>query len=351
MDKATLNFLMKLLETPSPSGYEVEYQKVWIDYAKKFAEIETDEAGNVIASLNTKADFKVLLSGHADEISMIVTKIDDNGFIRFTKSGGVNQYVLAGLKVDVLGFGGTIPGVIGYALNESRELPAKLKCDDFYIDCGAKKAAELKKLVRVGDYILYHSKPQILLNNRLVSKGLDDKTGSFIVAEVIRKLSKKKLNVAVYGVSSTGEETNMRGAYFAGARIKPNMAIACDVTFNTDSPGEESQNRPPIGLDLGPALSLGSPVNIRVNELIEKAAKRLKMNLQMELTPERTSTDADRIHFSGRGVPISLISLPVRYMHSPVEMASLKDIEEIIDLLVETISKLTGKEDLRPVKP
>lgn len=351
MEKTAQNFLLKLLGTPSPSGHEVEFQKEWIKYVKKFSAVDTDEAGNVIASLNVKADFKVLLSGHADEIAMIVTKIDENGFVRFTSSGGINPYILAGLKVDVLGFGGKLSGVIGYSLNESRELPAKLKCDNFYVDCGAKKAAELKKLIRAGDYILYRSEPQILLNNRVVCKALDDKTGSFIIAEVMRKLSKKKLNVAVFGASSTGEETNMRGAYFAGARIEPDMAIACDVTFNTDSPGEESQNRPAILLDKGPALSLGSPVNIKVNELLEKAAKRSKINLQFELTPERTCTDADRIHFSGRGVPVALVSLPVRYMHSPVEMASLNDIDAIINLLVETISKLTGKEDLRPVKP
>ncbi|GAB4282798.1 MAG: M42 family metallopeptidase [Candidatus Rifleibacteriota bacterium] len=351
MEKKSLLFFMKLLETHSPSGYEVEYQKVWLDYVKQYASVDTDEAGNVIACLNPDADFKVLLSGHGDEIGMTVTKIDEKGFIRFTRSGGINPFILAGLKVEILGFGGRVKGVVGYSMNEDRELPPKPKCDDFYIDCGARSADQLRKLVRTGDYIVYESQPQILMNDRIVCKGLDDKAGSFIVAEVIRKLSKKKLKVAVYGVSSTGEETNMRGAYFAGARVKPDMAIACDVTFNTDSPGEENKNRPEICLEKGPALSMGSPVNIKVNELIEKAAKRLKMNIQYELTPEKTSTDADKIHFSGCGVPVSLVSVPIRYMHSPIEMASLKDIDEIIDLFVEMISKLTGKEDLRPVKP
>ncbi|MDN5279164.1 MAG: hypothetical protein PWR01_3129 [Clostridiales bacterium] len=351
MEKSAQNFLFKLLETPSPSGNEAEFQKVWINYVKKFAKIDTDEAGNVIASINPEADFKVLISGHADEICMTVTKIDENGFVRFTNAGGINPHVLAGLQVEILGFAKTIPGVIGFTLNNSRELPDKPKCKDFYIDCGAKKASELKKYIRTGDYIVYRSSPQLMLNDRIVCKALDDKTGSFIVAEVIRKLSRKKVKVGVFGVSSTGEETNMRGAYFAGARIKPNIGIACDVTFNTDTPGSDEGNPPEVALDKGPALSVGSPVNVKVNELLEKAAKRLKMNLQFELTPSRTCTDADQIHFSGKGVPVALVSLPVRYMHSPIEMASLKDIDAIVELLVETIAKLTGKEDLRPVKP
>ncbi len=351
MEKKAQEFLLTLLKTHSPSGNEVNLQRKWLDYVKPFSRVSTDESGNAIACLNPEADFKVLISGHADEICMTVCKIDENGFIRFNKAGGINTQVLPGLKVDILGYGGNISGVIGYTLDNERKLPAKPKCEDFYIDCGAKKAAELKKLVRTGDYIVYKSEPELLLNNRLVCKALDDKTGSFIVAEVLKKLSKKKLKVGVYAVSSTGEETNLRGAHFAGARIEPDMAIACDVTFNTDTPGEKHDHRPDVELDAGPALSIGSPINVKINELLEKAGKKSKINLQFELTPDRTFTDADKIHFSGKGVPVALVSLPVRYMHSPIEMASLKDIDDIINLLVNMISSLSGKEDLRPVKP
>lgn len=349
MEKKSRDFLLKLLKAPSPSGNEVAYQKIWKEEVKKFARIETDEAGNVTGILNDKAAFKVLISGHSDEISMTVTKIDENGFIYFTRSGGINSQVLPGLRVTVYGFGGNLNGVVGYKLDRAKEPDAKLNIDDFFIDCGAVKAAELKKIVRPGDYILYQSEPEILLNNRLVCKALDDKTGSFMVAEILRRLSRRKLNVAVYGVSSTGEETNMRGAYFAGARVKPQMAIALDVTFNTDSPGEESQNRPEVKIGAGPAISLGSAVNAKLNELLEKTAKKKKIKIQLELTPDRTSTDADKIHFSGEGVPVALVSLPVRYMHSPVELASLDDIEAIISLMVETIASLTGKESFKPV--
>lgn len=351
MENNSLDFLLKLLGTPSPSGSESRLQRVWLDYVKKFALVNTDHSGNAIGILNPEAPFRVLLAGHSDEIGLMVNRIDEKGFVYFNQSGGINPYLLPGLKVEILGYKGTsVRGVIGFTRKLYGEGGAKPKCEDYFIDCGFSKGEDVKKLVRVGDYILYRSDPEILNNDRVVCKGLDNKTGSFIVAETLKKLSKRKLKVGVYAVSTTGEETNMRGAHCAGAMIKPSMGIACDVTFNTDTPGEET-NRAEVFLDKGPALSVGSPINVKINELIEKAAKKLKMPIQFELTPSRTSTDADKIMFSGEGVPVSLVSLPLRYMHSPVEMGSLNDMDQIIDLLVETIASLTGKEDLRPVLP
>ncbi len=351
MEKTSVDFLLQLLNTPSPSGAESRLQRVWLDYVKKFAAVETDHAGNAFGILSPEAPFKVMLAGHSDEIGMIVNRIDEKGFVYFNQAGGINPYLLPGLKVEILGFkGSTVKGVIGFTRKANGDTAGKPKCEDYFIDCGFNKSEELKKHVRVGDYILYRSEPEILNGDRVVCKGLDNKTGSFMVAEVLKKLSKKKLKVGVYAVSTTGEETNMRGAHCAGATVKPDMAIAVDVTFNTDTPGEDNK-RAEVSLEKGPALSIGSPINVKINELIEKAAKKMKMPLQLELTPSRTSTDADKIMFSGDGVPVSLVSLPLRYMHSPVEMGSLKDMDQIIDLLVETIASLTGKEDLRPVRP
>lgn len=351
MNKKSQEFLFKLLDTPSPSGNEVLFQKEWIKYVKDFAKIETDNAGNAIASLNSSAKFKVLLAGHCDEIGMIVGRIDDNGFIRFVAAGGVDPRVIVGLKVNVYGEKQTFPGVIGYTRKPTGGWPEKLRCEDLYVDCGINDGEKLRKLVKTGDFILYKSTPEIIGDNMLVCKALDNKTGAFIIAEALKKLSKKKLNVAVYAVSSTGEETNMRGAFYAAARIKPDMGVACDVTFGSDTPGEDSVRPSDVFLGKGPVLSKGSPINMGINKLFEKAASRLKKNIQYELTPARTSTDADKIQFSGEGVPVALFSLPLRYMHSPIEIAAVKDIDNEIDILVEMIAKLTGKEDLRPVKP
>lgn len=351
MDKTAQDFLNNLLRAPSPSGHESAHQRIWLDYVKKFAQVETDHSGNAYGVLNPDADFRVLIAGHSDEIAMMVKRIDDRGFIYFTNAGGIRPALLQGLKVNIIGYKGTIGGVIGFSRKTDADTPARPKCEDYFIDCGFSSKKEIEKIVRVGDYILYQSEPEILNHDKLVCKGLDNKTGSFIVAETLKELSKHKLKVGVYAVSTTGEETNMRGAHCAGAAIQPDLGIACDVTFNTDTPGEDSQNPPEILLGKGPALSVGSPVNRRINEIIEKSAKKLKMPIQLELTPARTHTDADKIMFSGDGVPVALVSLPLRYMHSPIEMASLKDIDAVIKLLSATIAGLTGKEDLRPLKP
>lgn len=351
MDKAARDFLSSLLRAPSPSGDESAHQRIWLDYVKNFAQVETDHSGNAYGMLNPAADFRVLIAGHSDEIAMMVKRIDDRGFIYFTNAGGIKPALLPGLKVDISGYKGKVGGVIGFNRKADSDNPSKPKCEDYFIDCGFSSKKEVEKLVRVGDYILYQSEPELLNNDKLVCKGLDNKTGSFIVAETLRELSKHKLKVGVYAVSTTGEETNMRGAHCAGAVIQPAMGIACDVTYNTDTPGEDSQNPSEILLGKGPALSVGSPVNRCINELIEKCAKKLKMPIQFELTPARTHTDADKIMFSGDGVPVALVSLPLRYMHSPIEMASLNDIDAVIKLLSATIAGLTGKEDLRPLKP
>lgn len=351
MDKQARDFLFKLLKAPSPSGNETSFQRVWLDYVKKFAEVSTDHTGNAIGCLNPKADFKVMLAGHSDEIGLVINRIDDKGFIYFTNNGGINGMLLPGLKVTVYGHKKTIKGVIGFNRKADSSLPNPGKCEDFFIDCGFSSQKEVEKFVRIGDYALYDSEPEEIGNRMIVCKGLDNKTGSFIAAEVLRRLSGKKLKVGVFGVSTTGEETNMRGAHAAAAAIGPSIGIAVDVTFNTDTPSECCRGRAEVLLGAGPALSLGSPVNSRLNQMIENAAGKAKIPLQLELTPSRTCTDADKIMFTGRGVPVALLSLPVRYMHSPIEMASLKDIDAIVDVLAAFIETLTGKEELRPVLP
>lgn len=350
MENSAKKFLFDLLKTDSPSGDECRAQRVWLDYVKKFATVKTDIVGNAIGAINENAEFKIMLAGHCDEIAMIVNNIDENGFIHFEKAGWVNPWLIPGLRVTVKGYKGKdIPGIIGFNLDKKEEARVP-DCSDYFIDCGIDKADEVKKLVRVGDYIVYKSEPEIIGDNKIICKALDNKTGAFIVAEVLRKLSDKKIKVGVYAVSTTGEETNQRGAHTAAASINPNLGIACDVTFNTDMPNESSKGAK-ICFRKGPALSVGSPINKKANELLEAAAKRLKMPVQFELTPDRTHTDADRIMYANAGIPVALVSLPIRYMHSPIEEADLRDIDDIVNLLVEMISKLKGNEELRPIIP
>lgn len=345
------DFLLELLHTASPSGYEMAIQKKWIAYTKPFAhDILTDHAGNAIAVLNPTADFKVLLAGHCDEIGLVINRIDDQGFLHIDKVGGISPKVAVGMKVDILGYNKRITGVIGANAEHHGGVEDEVTFEDLYIDCGAKSKEEMEQFVQIGDLAVYKREPEFILNNRLSARGLDNRTGAFIVAEVIRRLSEQELNVGVYAASTVNEETNMGGAFFAGAGIKPTLGIACDVTFATDYPSVNKNKYGDVDLDKGPVLAKGAPINRKINLLLEAAAKRLNMNVQYELTPRMTGTDADKIRYTGEGVPVGLVSLPLRYMHSPVETVSLNDIEEEIQLLVEMISNLTGKESLNPLE-
>ena len=351
MEKANQEFLLELLHTPSPSSNEVEIQKKWINYVKDFAdEIRTDNAGNAIGILNPHAPFKILLAGHCDEIALVINRIDENGFLHFDKMGGINPKAAVGMKVTILGFNGTTTGVIGVNAQHHGGLKNDFGLEDLFIDCGYKTKDEAEEEVQIGDLAVYKTEPEILKNRYVSGRGLDNRTGSFIVAEVLKRLAEKGCTVGVYAASTVNEETNMGGAYFAAAGIEPTMAIACDVTFATDYPGVNKNKHGDVRLENGPVLAKGAPINIKINKLLEQTAKKLNMRVQYELTPRMTGTDADKMRLTGRGVPVSLVSLPLRYMHSPVETASLKDIDEEIELLVTMIADMTGNESLNPLE-
>ncbi|WP_405100451.1 M20/M25/M40 family metallo-hydrolase [Oceanobacillus sp. FSL H7-0719] len=344
-------FLLELLNTPSPSSMEMEIQKKWISYVKEFAdEIRTDNAGNAIGVLNPDAPFKVLLAGHSDEIALVINRIDENGFLHFDKMGGINPKAAVGMRVKVLGYNGETVGVIGVNAQHHGGLKNDFSLEDLFIDCGYKSKEEAEEMIQIGDLCVYKTEPEILQDRYVAGRGLDNRTGSFIVAEVLKRLSMKDLKVGVYAASTVNEETNMGGAYFAAAGVEPTMAIACDVTFATDYPGVNKNKYGDVTLEGGPVLAKGAPINIKMNKLLEKAAKELNMKVQYELTPRMTGTDADRMRLTGKGVPVSLVSLPLRYMHSPVETASFEDIEEEITLLVKMIEDLTGNESLNPLE-
>ncbi|MFC7392826.1 M20/M25/M40 family metallo-hydrolase [Scopulibacillus cellulosilyticus] len=350
MNEKSRQFLLDLLSTPSPSSQEVEIQKKWLNYIKDFSErVETDAAGNVIGSINPDASFKVLLAGHCDEIGLVINRIDEKGFLYFDKMGGISPKVAVGMKVNVLGYKKKLTGVIGVNAEHHGGVKEDLEFEDLYIDCGAKNKDEIAQYVQIGDLAVYTRQPEWLFNDRLSGRGLDNRTGAFIVAEVLRRCSERNPKVGVYAASTVNEETNMGGAYFAAAGIKPTMAIACDVTFATDYPGVNVNKYGDVRLDGGPVLAKGAPINYKINQLLEDAAQRLNMSLQYELTPRQTGTDADKMRLTGAGVPIGLVSLPLRYMHSPVETVSLNDIELEIELLVDMIVNLTGEESLKPI--
>ncbi|SDH88962.1 endoglucanase [Alteribacillus persepolensis] len=351
MHSSSEKFLYDLLKTPSPSGMEETIQQKWLAYIKDYADhLQSDAAGNVIASLQPDAPFQVVLAGHCDEIGFLVKSIDEKGYVYVEKLGGISHKPAIGMKVDILGSKQRITGVIGTNAEHQGGTKDSFSFSDLFIDCGAKSKQELEKYISVGDTAVYKREPETLLNNRISGRGLDNRTGAFIVAETLRRLHKHSLNVGVSFASTVNEETNMGGAYFAGAGLSPDLGIAIDVTFATDYPGANSDKTADVVLDGGPVLAKGAPINRKANVLLEQAANTANIPIQYELTPKHTGTDADQLRKTGKGVPISVVSLPLRYMHAPVETASLNDIEQTIDLLVAFLRSLNGSEDLRPVQ-
>jgi len=342
-------FLFDLLSTHSPSGHEVNIQKKWLDHLKTYADqIKTDQAGNVIGILNPEADFKVLLATHCDEIGLIIKYIDKQGFLYFEKVGGINLKTLVGTHVEILTKHGNMPGVIGVNAAHLGGLKDKFTVDDLFIDAGFKSKDEAEKYVNIGDLVVYQSDANVLMDRLITGKALDNKANLFIAAEVFKQLAQQTCNVGVYVVSTVNEETNMRGAFYAAANIKPDIAIICDVTFAIDFPNVEQKKFGAVRLGGGPVLAKGTPINQPLNQLIENNARNCHINLQYEITAEKTATDADKIQFTNGGVPVALVSLPLRYMHSPVETVNMQDIENQINLLVQTIRTLTGEENFNP---
>jgi len=349
MRNESRKFLEELLMTYAPSGSEENFQNKWMNYVKEYAdEIRTDLSGNVMGILNKNSKFKVLLAGHADEICFIVNYIDDSGYIYVQKSGGINPKLALGKRVKVLGKK-EIPGAVGVIAQHQGGPKNELKVSDIFIDVGAKSKEELSGIINVGDFVVYDVGFQNLLNNNIVARGLDNKTGSFIVAEVIRKLKDEDIDVGVYSVSTVSEETIKNGAYFAASQIRPDIAIAVDVTFATDYPGMNKCEHGDVKIGNGPVISMGSPINKIVNKIFIDTAKEENINLQYELTPAKTGTDADQLRITGKGVATALMSLPLRYMHSPSEVVNLDDIENEIELLVKSIKNIKKDINLKPI--
>ncbi|WP_080875093.1 M20/M25/M40 family metallo-hydrolase [Oceanobacillus timonensis] len=351
MTDTQYDVLMDLLHTPSPSSMEMAIQKKWINYIQEYAdEIRTDHVGNAIAVLNPDAPFKVLLAGHCDEIGLVIQRIDERGFIFFEKMGGINPKAAIGMRVTVLGYKETITGVIGVNAQHQGGIKGDFDVQDLYMDCGFQSKQEALNKVQVGDLCVFKTEPEILQDRYISARGLDNRTGAFMVAEVIRKLSEKNIPIGVYGASTVNEETNMGGAYFAAAGIEPDFAIGIDVTFATDYPNVDTKKLVEVHLEGGPVLAKGAPIHRKVNQWLEEAAEEKSIPLQYELTPAATRTDADKMRYTGKGVPVALVSLPLRYMHSPVETVSKKDMEQEIELLVTMLAKLTGEENLDPLR-
>ncbi|MFC1539605.1 M42 family metallopeptidase [Candidatus Latescibacterota bacterium] len=337
MKKNALDFLKNLLKSPSPSGYEQPVQKLWRDYVKSFAKVHTDTHGNTFGVINPGKTLRILFTGHCDEIGFMVRYIDDKGFLYFGSIGGFDESIIAGRRVTIHTANSSVPGVIGKTpihLIKADERKKGSEIKDLWIDIGAKDKKEAASLVSIGDPVTYTYDFLELRKGIAVARGFDDRIGSFIVAEVLKTISaSKKLNSSVYSVSTVQEEIGLRGARTSAFGVDPLVGIATDVTFATDQPGVDEKQVGDIKLGGGPVIARGPNINPRVFDLLVKTAKKLKIKYQIEGIPRATGTDANAIQVTRSGVAAGLVSVPLRYMHTPVETLNLNDVDGAIKLM------------------
>ncbi|HON06886.1 MAG TPA: M42 family metallopeptidase [Verrucomicrobiota bacterium] len=339
MRKESIEFLRNLVNTPSPSGYETAGQRVWLNYVKNYAdETFSDNYGNCVAVLNKGGSPRLMISGHADEIALTVNYIDDNGFIYVRKIGGIDPAITKAQRVTIHSKNGPVKGVVGNVAphlaksDKEKKLP---EISDLFIDIGVSNKKEAEKIVNIGDPITVNDEFDVLRNDIAVARAFDNRIGTFAVAETLRLLKEgnSKLQAEVCAVSNIMEEVGLFGARQIAYSLKPDVAVVVDVTHATDYPTVNKAKHGDVKIGKGPTLTFGGCNHPVVVERLESIAKTRKINIQREAMSNTSGTDTDVIFWTRGGIPSALVSLPNRYMHSPVEIVSLKDLEQIPELL------------------
>jgi endoglucanase len=348
---AAVTFLKKLLDTPGPSGYESAAAKAWRDEAGTFAaEVHSDVHGNSMAVVNPQGSPTIMLAGHIDEIGVIVTYIDDDGYVYIAPIGGWDPQVLVAQRIRFLGRDGDVLGAVGkkpihLMKPEDREKASKMT--DLWVDIGAATRAQAEARLSIGDAGVIDSKTLDFPNDRIVSRSIDDRIGAFVVLEALRRYAADPGEARVVAVATTQEEIAYHGggARVAGERVAPAMAIVVDVTFATDHPGIEKKELGDSKLGSGPVLTRGSVVSPVAFRILRDTAELKRIPFTLHAAGRETSTDADAIHLAREGVATALLSVPNRYMHSPNEMVSLIDLDHAATLIAAACKAVTGATD------
>lgn len=346
INSKSLQFFEKYLNTASPTGYEWEGQKVWMEYLKPYVDsFITDTYGTAVGVINPKASYKVVIEAHSDEISWYVNYITNNGLLYVIRNGGSDHQIAPSKWVNIHTKKGIVPGVFGWPAihtrkNGKEESP---KLENIFIDIGAKNKEEVEKMgVHVGCVITYPDEFQVLNNNKYVCRALDNRAGGFMIAEVARLLheNKKKLPFGLYITNSVQEEIGLRGAEMITQTLKPNVAIVTDVCHDTTTPMIDKKKEGDISIGTGPVISYAPAVQNKLRERIIETAEAQDIPFQRLASSRYTGTDTDAFAYSNGGVPSALISLPLRYMHTTVETVHKDDVENVIRLIYETLLSL-----------
>tara|TARA_R100001377_G_C3186837_1_gene108917 strand:+ start:370 stop:1458 length:1089 start_codon:yes stop_codon:yes gene_type:complete len=350
LNKKSMDFLEKYLNNAAPTGYEWEGQKIWMNYLKPYVDdFITDTYGTAVGVINPDAKYKVVIEGHADEISWYVNYITDNGLIYVVRNGGSDHQIATSKVVNIHTKKGIVKGVFGWPAIHTRDKGKEEapKPDNICIDVGAKDKAEVEKMgVHVGCVITYPDEFHILNGDKFVCRALDNRMGGFMIAEVARLLkeNKKTLPFGLYITNSVQEEIGLRGAEMITQTIKPNVAIVTDVTHDTTTPMIDQKVQGFVELGSGPVIAYAPAVQQKLRDLITETAEEKKIPFQRAALSRATGTDTDAFAYSNGGVPSALISLPLRYMHTTVEMVHRDDVENVIKMIYETLLKMKDGE-------
>lgn len=351
MDTEPLNFLKQLLETPSPSGYEQKIQQVVRTYVEGFADsVTTDLHGNVIVGRNTDAKFRVMLAGHCDQIGMVVSHIDESGFLYAQTIGGWDPQQLIGQRMTVWSEVGPVPAVIARKpihLLKDEERRQVVKLEDLWLDIGAASEQEVKETIRIGDPVTLQLGFQEMRNGLANAPGMDNRTGLWVVMEALRRCG-PKLDCAVFAVSTVAEEIGLRGAKTSAYGVDPHVGIAVDVTHATDCPTIDQRQQGNIKLGNGPVIFRGPNMNPRVATRLFEVGDACRIGHQPSALGRAAPNDSNALQVSRGGVAAGLVAIPNRYMHSAVETISLNDIDAAADLLAEFLNSLREDDDFTP---
>ena len=356
MDKKSKTFLYDYLNNASPTGFEHTGQQIWLDYIKPYInEKIVDVYGSVVGVINPKAEYKVVIEAHADEISWFVNYITDEGYIYVRRNGGSDHQIAPSMRVNIQTDKGIVKGVFGWPAihvrDAAKEETPNLK--NIFIDIGAESKKEVEQMgVHVGCVITFEDELIELNKNFLVGRALDNRMGGFMIAEVARRLheNKKKLPFGLYVVNAVQEEIGLRGAEMISRRLKPDLAICTDVTHDTQSPMYNKKESGNMKCGNGPTLCYGPAVQNNVLKMIIDVANKKKIPFQRQAVSRSTGTDTDSFAYSAEGVASALISLPLKYMHTTVEMVHKDDVENVISLIYEVLLQVKPGHDFRYIR-
>jgi putative aminopeptidase FrvX len=348
MTAETPRLLDKLLRVPGPSGYEAPAAAVWRE-AASFAEVSADGIGSSVARIGDAAPLLAVV-GHIDEIGLVIRHIDEKGILWFAPIGGWDPQILVGQRVEVQGIKGPVPGVVGRKplhLLDADQRKKTVELKSLHIDIGATDREEASEMVRVGDPVVIAIEPLHLSDERMVSRAMDNRLGAYVALEALRRTSEQgSLRSSFAAIAAVQEEIGLFGARTSAFAVEPDLAVVVDVTHATDAPGIDEKELGSHALGSGPVIYRGATLSPKVFELLVEVAEGAGIEHTVGATGNSTSTDADAVQFARSGIPTGLVSIPLRYMHSPVEMVDLADVDATVELIAAFARRLDGEIDL-----